>query len=169
MKIRYLYIQKTTAKTIFMFSLGVLMLVSVAGAGCSQNYGRIHWDKNVTQAFETNQIEPDYNFYQYTIGMQVYAIVGLDQKLELQSRIWRQLETDTEDFKVATSRIWYNYTATPDDPRGAVIVNPEGEKVGVYFSSLRFFSVKFKPENQVALLLDTSPITGGPGGERRVP
>jgi hypothetical protein len=166
MKIRYLFLQRTIAKKIFMFSLGVLTLVWVAG--CSQNFGRIHWDENVTQAFEANQVEPGYNFYQYTIGMRVFAIVGLDPKLELQSRIWRELETDTEDFKVATSRMWDNYTQLPEYPRGAVIMDPDGEKVGVYFSSIRFVSINFKPENQVVVILDTSNILGGPD-DRRTP
>ena len=166
MKIKYLYLKKMTAKTIFMFSLGVLTLVW--GTGCSQNFGRIHWDESVTQAFEANQVEPGYNFYQYAIGMRVFAIVGLDPKLELQSRIWRELEADTEDFKVATSRIWENYTKLPEDPRGAIIVDPAGEKVGVYFSSIRFVSINFKPNNRVAVVLDTSVIRGGPD-DRRTP
>jgi len=166
MKIRYLFLKRTIAKKIFMFSLGVLTLVWVVG--CSQNFGRIHWDENVTQAFEANQVEPGYNFYQYTVGMRVFAIVGLDPKLEMQSRIWRELETDTEDFKVATSRIWDNYTQLPEYPRGAVIMDPDGEKVGVYFSSIRFVSINFKPENQVVVILDTSNILGGPD-DRRTP
>jgi hypothetical protein len=164
MKIRDLYLQRRTVKTIIMFSLGLLTLVW--GVGCSQNYGRIHWDDNIARAFEANQVEPGYNFYQYTIGMRVFAILGLDPKLELQSRIWRKLEADTEDFKVATSRIWDNYTQLPEDPRGAFIMDPDGEKVGVYFSSIPFVSINFKPENRVAVILDTSAIRGGPDDKK---
>ena len=164
MKIRCRYLQRTTAKTIIMFSLGLLALVW--GDGCSQNYGRIHWDDHITRAFEANQVEPGYNFYQYTIGMQVYAIVGFDPKLEMQSRIWRELARDTEDFKVATSRIWYNDYQLPEEPRGAVIMNPDGEKVGVYFSSLHFVSIKFNPGNQVMVMPDLSLIRGGGEGRR---
>ena len=166
MKIRHLYLSKTAARTIFMIILGVWSLVW--GAGCSQNFGRIHWDDDITQAFEENLVEPQYNFYQYTIGMRVFAIVGLDPKLELESRVWRELEADTEDFKVATSRIWYNYTQLPQDPRGAIILDPAGEKVGVYFSSIRFVSINFKPDNRVVVVLDTSAIRGGPD-DRRIP
>ena len=166
MKIKYLYHKKTTAKTIFMFSLGILTLVW--SIGCSQNYGRIHWDEDVTRAFENKQFEPNYNFYQYTIGMRVFAIVGLNPNLELESRLWRELEADTEDFEVARSRMWYDYSQIPEYPRGAVIMDPAGEKVGVYFSSIRFVSIHFKPENRVALILDTSVVRGGPD-DRRTP
>ena len=163
MNIRYLYRKKVTLLTIFILT-GLMMLFSVTA--CAKNFGRIHWDDNVTQAFQTNEVDRNYNFYQYTVGTQVYAIVGLDPKLELQSRIWRELESDTEDFSLATSRIWYNYTKTPRDPRGAIIRNPSGENVGVYFSSIRFLSINFKPNNRVTLMLDTTPITGGPSGRR---
>jgi hypothetical protein len=165
MRIRYLSAQKTTVKAICSFSLGLLTLVWLAG--CSQNYGRIHWDDNVTQAFQAKQVEPDYNFYQYTVGTRVFAIVGLEPELEVQSKIWRELSLDTEDFGLAVDRIWYNYSTVPEDPRGAVIRNPSGEDVGVYFSSIRFLSIRFNPNNQVKLLLDTTVITGGGPGDRR--
>ena len=164
MDIEYLYREKMTAKTIFMFNTGLLLLLFIAG--CSQNFGRIHWDENVTGAFQNNRVEPDYNFYQYTIGNRVFAIVGLDPELELQSNIWRELSSDTEDFSLATSRIWSNYTQLFEDPRGAIIRNPISEKVGVYFSSIRFVSIKFQPNNRVMIMLDTTPITGGPDTRR---
>lgn len=147
-----------------LFGTGLLILLFLSA--CSQDFGRIHWDQNVTQAFQNNQVKPDYNFYQYTIGTQVYAIVGLDPELELRSNIWRELSSDMEDFSLATSRIWYNYTQLPEDPRGAIIRNPSGENVGVYYSSIRFVSVKFKPNNRVLVMLDTTPITGGPDDRR---
>ena len=55
MNIRCLYIKRTTAKAILMFSLGLLTLVW--GVGCSQKYGQIHWDEDVTRSFEMNQVE----------------------------------------------------------------------------------------------------------------
>ena len=166
MGIKFSYLKQLTAKTVLASILGFLALVLFVG--CAGNFGRIHWDEDVTRAFEANQVEPGYNFYQYTIGMRVFAIVGLDPKLELQSRIWRVLETDTEDFKVATSRMWDNYSQLPEYPRGAIIMDPDGEKVGVYFSSLRFVSINFKLENQVVVMLDTTIIRGGPD-DRRTP
>jgi hypothetical protein len=45
-------------------------------------------------------------------------------------------------------------------------MNPDGEKVGVYFSSIPIVSIKFKPDNQVVVMLDTSAIRGGPDGEK---
>jgi hypothetical protein len=160
MNFGYLYWKKTTTRTMILFGSGLLILLFLSA--CSQDFGRIHWDQDVTQAFQNNQVQPYYNYYQYTIGTQVYAIVGLDRELEMSSNIWRELSSDMEDFSLATSRIWDNYTQLPEYPRGAIIRNPSGENVGVYFSSIRFVSVKFKPNNRVMVMLDNTPITGGP-------
>ncbi len=164
MKIGFIYSKKTSARLyrIGGFSLGFLAAALIAG--CSGDFGRIRWDADVTQAFETNQVQPDLNFYYYGIGMQTYAIVGLDPKWELKSRIWRQLEADSEEFNVVKSRIWYNDLTLPHHPRGAIILDPVGDKVGVYFSSLPLVSIKFKPKNQVMVMLDTVYIRGGGDG-----
>jgi hypothetical protein len=161
MKIRYLYFIRTIAKVIFMFSLGMLTLV--CGVGCSQDYGRIQWDEGVTQFFKAHQVQPGYKYYYYGVGMRVFAIVGLDPELKLESKMWRELATDSEEFEVATSRIWDNPYYYPHDPRGASILNPDGEKVGVYYSSLIYVTIKFQPENHVSVIPDTA-FLGGPDG-----
>ena len=164
MKIGFIYPKRTSERSYLIGSLSMGFLAAVLIVGCSGDFGRIRWDADVTRAFETNQVQPDLNFYYYGIGMQTYAIVGLDPKWELKSRIWRQLEADTEEFNVVKSRIWYNDLTLPRHPRGAIILDPGGAKVGVYFSSLPFVSIKFEPENQVMVMLDTMYIRGGPDG-----
>jgi len=144
--------------------LGIGLLAAVLIVGCSGDFGRIRWDADVTQAFENSQVPLDLNFYYYGVGMQTYAIVGLDPKWELNSSMWRKLEADTEKFKVVKSRIWYNDLTLPHEPQGAVILDPDGAKAGVYFSSLPFVSIKFKPENRIMVMLDTMYIRGGPDG-----
>jgi len=164
MKIGFIYPKKTSERLNLIGGLSLGFLAAAMIVGCSGDFGRIHWDADVTQAFETNQVQPDLTFYYYGVGMQTYAIVGLDPKWELNSIMWLQLETETEDFNVVKSRIWYNDLTLPDHPRGAIILDPVGDKVGVYFSSLPLVSIKFKPENQVMVMLDTMYIRGGPDG-----
>ena len=81
---------------------------------------------------------------------------------------WRELDADTEDFDVATSRMWEDYSQVRYYARGATILDPAGERVGVYFSSIRFVSIHFKPNNRVQLVLDTSVVRGGPD-DRKAP
>jgi hypothetical protein len=81
----------------------------------------------------------------------------------MESKMWRELATDTADFKVATSRIWDNPYYSPHDPRGAIIMNPDGEKVGIYYSSLIYVTIKFQPENHISVIPDKA-FLGGPDG-----
>ena len=158
---------KTAAEN-FYFGCSVCLLALVLFASCSQNYGRIRWDEGVTQSFQSHQVQPGYKYYYYGIGMRVFAIVGLEPELKLKSKMWRELATDSEDFKVATSRIWDNPYYYPHDPRGASILNPDGEKVGVYYSSLIYVTIKFQPENHVSVIPDTA-FLGGPDGDNWSP
>lgn len=139
-------------------SLGLLAVALIAG--CSADYGRIRWDEDITRSFKTHQVQTDYNYYYYGIGMRVFAVVGLDPELEMQSRIWRELSPDTEELTVAISRIWDNPYYAPYHPRGAYIVNPAGEKVGVYYSSLIYVTTKFESENRVSIIPDTAFLWG---------
>lgn len=167
MKISYSFRKTATEK--YYFGYGVcLMALVLLFAGCSQNYGRIRWDEDVTQSFKTHQVQPGYEYYYYGVGMRVFAIVGLDPELKLKSKMWRELATDTEEFKVATSRIWDNPYYYPHDPQGASILDPDGEKVGVYYSSLIYVTIKFLPENHVSVIPDTA-FLGGPDGDNWSP
>ena len=155
MKMGFIYPKNTSERLNLIGGLSLGFLAAALIFGCSGDFGRIHWDADVTQAFETNQVQPDLTFYYYGIGMQTYAIVGLDPKWELNSIMWLQLETETEDFNVVKSRIWYNDLTLPDHPRGAIILDPVGDKVGVYFSSLPLVSIKFKPEAGASISFTT--------------
>lgn len=166
MKISYSF--RKTATQRFYFSCFVCLSVLVLFVGCSQNYGRIRWDEDVTQSFKTHQAQPGYKYYYYGVGMRVFAIVGLDSELKLESKMWRKLATDAEEFKVATSRIWENLYYNPHYPRGAIIMNPAGEKVGVYYSSLIYVTIKFQTENEVSVIPDTA-FLGGPDGDNWSP
>ena len=146
-----------------MNGLGLIALVLIVG--CSGSYGRVQWDADVTEQFENNQAQPQYRYYYHGVGMQTYAVVGLDPKFEMQSKIWRDLATDTEDFKVVTSRIWDNDYYFPHYPKGAYILDTNGEKVGVYYSSLIYVTIKFQPEGRVMVIPDNAFLMG-PGGRK---
>jgi hypothetical protein len=148
---------------------GFCLFITILTNACAGNYGGIRWDADVTRSFEAYHVQPDYKYYSYYIGMRVFAIVGIDKDLKMQTGIWRDLATDTEDFHLAIDRIWYNDYQMPSDPRGALILDPGGKKVGIYYSSLSLPSIKFMPENQIMIMLDTTVIRGGPGDLQRNP
>lgn len=144
----------------FCFALGVL-IASSAITGCGGTYGKLHWDPQVTAAFQTHEVRKDFNYYYYGAGNQIYAIAGISTDYVFESKMWRETGPETEAFKTLISRAWYNDFYPPHDPQGAYILNPGGKQVGIWYSSLRFVTVKFGENNRIIIIPDT-PFLGGP-------
>ena len=64
----------------FCAAFGVLV-ASTMLSGCFENYGRLKHNHEVTRAFQTYQVEPDYKYYYYGRTNMPYAIVGLTPPL----------------------------------------------------------------------------------------
>lgn len=134
----------------FLFGLSAFALA----AGCAGSYGRVTFDDNVTDAFKAGRVPSDFKFYYYGVNNRHYAIVGLDPKWELRSRIWRPIDPQTEEFRKAVKNIWEIEHQAPYYARGSNIFDNEGNKIGVYYSSL-YVTVKFGSDNQIQVMPDT--------------
>jgi len=152
MKSRQFCPKKATSKPFIAFLFG--LLVFALAAGCTGSYGRVAFDDNVTDAFKAGQVSSDFKFYYYGVNNRHYAIVGLDPKWELQSRIWRQIDPQAEKFKEAVNHMWEIELYPPYYARGSHIFDNEGNKAGVYYSSL-YVTVKFGSDNQIQVMPDT--------------
>ena len=142
--------------------LGIYVLVAaIMLSGCMGSYGRLNWDPQVTAEFENYDVQQGLNYYYYGVGTRTFAIAGISTEYYMKSKMWREVPQDTEAFKGLVSRAWENYHYKPYDPQGAHILNPEGNRVGVWYSSLRFVTVKFAENNRIHLMPDT-PFLGGP-------
>jgi hypothetical protein len=141
--------------------LGLCCLVAFIFSGCLQNYGRLHWDPQVTADFQTYTALKNLNYYHYGIGNRTFAIAGVSAEYHMKSRMWREVPDDNEVFKGLVSRAWINHAYRPYDPKGAYILDPQGKQVGTWYSSLRFVTVKFAENNRIVLMPDT-PFLGGP-------
>ena len=143
----------------------VLMVSSIVG--CNAKYGKLQHDPEVQLAFESNQAPTNYRYYYYGYKTEPYVIFGIDPKLEMESRVWREVDADTEEFKQMTRWIWEDYGYSKF---GANILDPYGSKVGIYYSSIRETAFKFKEENQI-VVIPHMPFLWGPedGGGIRSP
>lgn len=149
----------------------IFLLASAVVSGCLGSYGRLDWDPQVTAAFQTHDVRKDFNYYYYGVGNRIFAIAGISADYVFESKMWREARPGTEAFKTLISRAWDNYFYPPHYPEGAYILNPEGKQVGIWFSSLRFITVKFGENNRIFLIPDTpflgGPEASGPSGDSR--
>jgi hypothetical protein len=151
-----------TTNTVSRYCICALALVILVGlAGCAGNYGKFNRDEEVWHAFENNQLRTDYKYFHNSHHNTTYAILGLDPKYRLQSKFWREVEPNTEEFRDLAIRLWEDYNRYR---YGANLLDPAGTKIGVWYSSVYIASIRFYGDNQVEVNL-LSPWLGGPDGQ----
>ena len=143
------------ARTGLIAVCGVIMIML---SGCLQNYGRLNRDADIQQAFESNQVPPEYEYFFYGNPNWPYAVMGLDQDYNLRSRIWRTVEPDSDEFSHMTRFLWadYNYY-----PYGANILDPQGQKIGIIYTSSWMAAVKVDKDSKTVEVMPYI-FLGGP-------
>lgn len=143
------------------YSLSVAMLLlSALFSGCFENYGLLKHNHEVTRAFQTYQVEPDYKYYYYGRTNMPYAIVGLDRAYHMRSRVWREVDHDSEQFEKMIFWVWDD-VRVPFYLSGANITDPNGKKVGIWYSGIWYAAVRFDKNNRIVIMPDT-PFLRGP-------
>jgi len=141
----------------------LLLLASILLTGCFENYGRLKHNMNITRAFSNNQIEQNYKYYYYGRANMPYAVVGIDRDYQLSSRIWREVDHDSEKFKEMVFWVWddYRYYRQRSFTKGADILDPNGKKVGIWYSGLWWAAIRFEEYKRIVIMPET-PFMGGP-------
>ena len=140
------------------------IFIAALVSGCLENYGRLNWDPQVGTQYQAHEFREDFDYYHYGVGNRTFAIAGISNTYSMNSKMWRQVQPDTQDFKDTISRAWINSYYPPYDPRGAHILDPEGKRVGDWYSSLRFVTVRFAENNRIVIITD-KPFLGGPSAD----
>jgi hypothetical protein len=151
----------------YFIALVIAFFVLALTNGCAGTYGSLKRDAIVQEAFESNQVPQEYKYFYYGFDTRPYVIFGIEPKYELNSKMWREVTPDTPDFKEMTRWIWEDYGYYKF---GADILDPQGKKVGIYYSAIRETAVKFANDNQIMVMPHTpflwGPDVSGSGGIR---
>jgi hypothetical protein len=89
-------------KRIYVVSF-VCVLMFLCTSGCAglrmPGYGRIDPNRDITKAFENYEVKPDLNYY--ISGRDIYpgAIIGIDKKYTLVTKMWKKREFTTKTLK----------------------------------------------------------------------
>ena len=156
---------------IIYWQLPQLLLVSLIlaqVAGCSGTYGRLKTNPEVKQAFVTNQVPEEYNYYYHGLANRPNVVFGIESEYTMDSRIWREVIPNTSEFKELVYWIWEDYYVPNFYAFGADILNPQGKKVGIYYSAIHGTTFKFLEGNQIMVMPNT-PFLWGPGDRFRDP
>ena len=125
--------------------LGLLFLLCSCA---SSNYGKLETSQEVTKIFDDYQILSDHLYY-YS-GMQGIpdAIVGIHSNYLLKSKMWQQVDFSSFLLRKLVERMGYVHMITP---RGAWILGPDGNRIGVWYSARYQTTVRVGQGNQLAI------------------
>ena len=139
--------------------LGIVILILLSG--CSARYGSYQLNEEVKQAFESQQVPADYQYYYYGQSNEPIVIFGIETKYVMHSVMWKNVSADTEEFRELTRWVWEDYEYYKF---GAEILDPDGEKIGILYTAVHETLFKFEANDRITVIPHT-PFLWGPEGE----
>jgi hypothetical protein len=123
-------------------------------ACATQNYGTLQSSSEITKKFENNRILSDHLYYFSGLQGVPDAIIGVHPSYSLRSRNWQPV-----DFSSLTLKTWvFRMTAVPlTKPQGAWILDPDGNRIGIWFASQRHTVVRHEPNNRIVIVPPDPP------------
>ena len=131
--------------------IAVLMLMV---AGCTKNYGRFAKSNEVGLAFRQGDRQSDYRYYYSGRDNMPYAIIGIDPSYTVPSRYWILFEAEQEILSKMSENMYGKHTYSPT---GFHIMDPDGNIIGVWFSSVNQYSVSVDQQNRMVEVLFPNP------------
>ena len=145
------------------FISGVIALTLLALlSGCLQNYGGLRRDLAVRESFESYNVPPEFKYYYFGTPSYPTALIGISRDLTLKSRLWREVDPNTERFRHMVFWVWPDMRTERWGPRGSNILDPEGNKVGIWYSYRFYAAVKFSEDRKTIEVMPDTPFFGGP-------
>ncbi len=141
---------------------GVLFLMAGSLlAGCFGAYGDLRSDPSVTLQFKEVRVPDGYRYFYNGRKFMPYAVVGIDPDIRFNSRMWSPVDPKGEDFKRMLDFMYDQYRGT--DPMGAEILDPQGKRVGIWYSTYRHTAVKIEKDGSLSVLSPYVPKRRGGG------
>ena len=137
----------------------ILVVGTMVLSGCgTSNHGRLQNSREASQIFENNQLLPDHTYYYSGFQRIPYCIIGIDNTYTLRSNRWRPIELNPMLLNQLKYRMAHVYSL---DPRGAWILDPEGNRVGIWYSSQSNTRIRIEKNNQIVVVTPEPPDLRG--------
>jgi hypothetical protein len=130
-------------------AMTILMVI-----GCTKNYGHFTKSTEVDLAFRQGDHQPDYQYFYAGRDNMPYAIIGIDRSYTVPSRYWVSFDPEPEMLRKMTGNM---YGKLSYDPAGFHILDPDGNIIGVWYSSVNQFSVSVDQQNRTVEVLFRNP------------
>jgi hypothetical protein len=153
------FVAEKKGRQIFLTIVPALIMAVLFGCG-SSNLGRLQSSHEVTQAFENNQILADHQYFYSGFQRIPYGIIGIGSRYRLRSSRWKPIELNPTLLNQLAYRMEIVYSL---QPRGAWILDQDGNRIGIWYSSSYQTKVVLEKDNYVVVLTPEPPdLKGGP-------
>jgi hypothetical protein len=136
-----------------LLTLGGLLLV-----GCSMaNYGGLKHSQEVARAFESYHVFEEHRYYYLNQENYPFAAIALQNDYTFHGKnLWRQFDPHSDMLKkivdlVEGFPVYYGRTY------GSYITDPQGKKIGYWYSSLRTVGVTVNNEARTVAIRTETP------------
>jgi hypothetical protein len=136
-------------------AFGILLML--AQSACVWGgYGRLNRDPAVTNAFGQSQFSSGYRFYFIGRENQPNAILGIQEGYEFRSRFWTPVDPSSETFRKMVM-VAHPYGFQRQDPYGAHILDANGKRIGIWYSTFDFTTIRVTEDGGVYVKDPYSP------------
>ncbi len=135
-----------------------ILILVVLFSGCAGQYGSLKRDPQVTTAFDTKTVDRSYQYFYYGRSNQPYIIVGIDPTYHMRSVMWREVDPDSDAFEEMIYWIWTDVLWGYQRIKGAHILDPQGNKAGLWYSHLWWAAIRFSDDNRIEIMPDVNGL-----------
>ena len=137
----------------------LVLMMAALSVGCgSPIYGRLQSSHEVTQMFKDNQVLSDHQYYLSGFQRVPTGIVGIGNNYKLRSTSWKPINMTPTLMNQLAYRMTHVFSL---DPRGAWILDQDGNRVGIWYSSRFQTTVRMEKDNYVVVVTPEPPDLRG--------
>jgi hypothetical protein len=137
----------------------ILATMAVIMAGCSAPLsGRLQNSPQVTEAFRSSQVLAGHTYYISGFQRIPYAIIAVDNSYQLRAGRWQPIDLDSTALNQLIYRMEHVYSLSP---KGAWILDQEGNRLGAWYSSQYQTKVKREKDNRIVVVSPDPPDLRG--------
>lgn len=139
--------QRVFMKTIFLLLVFISPIMSACSTG---SYGRLDFKLSVNEVFESGQLLDNHNYYYIGPDAEPVAIMAIDNKYQLAPSLWKAINLTPEQLQAWMERIdnRYRFKNRYD---GALILDQDGNQVGMWYSRLDWTTIRRGEETQLII------------------
>lgn len=130
----------------YMRGLAIIPLLVIIG--CAEDYGRLVKNREINEIFKSYQVLTDYIYYYSGPEGRPEAIMGIRHDYTLKTTQWTEFTATRPLLKKWVDWLDFNFgNRVHDYPYGSAILDPGGQRVGIWYSIWDWTPVIFHQEN----------------------